>query len=137
MSSFFFLQIPPPKPKLSFREGFFYNVVLLKTGNAWDCVFLHIVNNFFAMFIRSDRAPDLGDPVMIFMFRGSIFVYTSLSLVCINAMYAGNRKRIAPKEIDEGHHGSEDNKALSFNPVLIGILLGISIFLWHQAVKEA
>ena len=54
--------------------------MLLTTGNAWDCVFLHVMNNFFAMFVRSDRAPDLGDPIMMVMFGGSIVAYSTLSL---------------------------------------------------------
>lgn len=85
------------------------------------------------MFIRSDRAPDLSDPVMVLMFGGSISVYTLLSLVCIKTMYTENRKMITPNETGKSHH----EKVMSLNPVLIGVLLGTTIFLWQQAVKEA
>ena len=42
----------------------YYTLTLMSTGNAWECVWLHVCNNFFAMFVRSDEKPDLNDKVI-------------------------------------------------------------------------
>jgi hypothetical protein len=125
--------------------------VLLTTGNAWDCVFLHVMNNFFAMFVRSDRAPDLGDPIMMVMFGGSIVAYSTLSLVCmVTTISARSSKRNKAHNTsgrpqvggDDRNENENENIAdpqpsghIGFNPALSGVLMGCSIFLWQWAVK--
>ena len=86
------------------------------------------------MFVRSDRAPNLSDPIIIFMFGSSIIVYTLLSLMCINIIYARSGKKNMSLQTGEAYSENEHGEMVSFNRAFIGVLLGASIFLFQQAV---
>ena len=106
------------------------------------------------MFVRSDRTPDLGDPVMMVMFGGSIVVYAALSLICmattINArnrknMNASSNSRGVPQggrgdrngdENDPDAGSSSSTGIIGLNPALAGVMIGFSMFLWQWAVQN-
>ena len=98
--------------------------------------------------MRSDRAPDLGDPVMMVMFGGSIVVYAALSLICmVTTITARSRERKGGSRDGRGvlrggrGYGNDDeNRSLAggvgLNPALAGMLIGFSMFLWQWAIKN-
>ena len=44
---------------------------------------LHVCNNFFAMFVRSDLTPNLNDPIILWTIVGTLLVYSFSSIVLL------------------------------------------------------
>jgi hypothetical protein len=60
-------------------------------SNAWECIWLHCINNFFAMFVRSDQKPDMNDALIYKTVFGTIVLYVLCSFY-LYANYIRNRK---------------------------------------------
>ena len=92
------------------------------------------MNNFFAMFVRSDRAPDLSDPVMMTMFGGSILAYSALSLACMVTITA-KRDGGDGSDDDEGEDNARVSSPIGFQPAILGIFMGVSLFSFQWFFK--
>ncbi len=103
-----------------------YTLVLLKTGNAWDCVVMHVCNNFFAMFMRADVAPNLHDPVILSLLAGTLVVYSALSTHCVLSL--------KPPTDDSTEDGGGDKRqdidvaGSACSPAFLGVSIGVAVY---------
>ena len=99
---------------MAFVIGLHYTMTLLTTSNAWECVWLHVVNNFFAMFVRSDQTPDLSDSLILGTVVCTIVMYFSMSLLLIQQRRKGYKERGRERGRERGwERGWERGERLS------------------------
>lgn len=64
---------------LGFLVGNFYCLRLFVTHNVGECIFLHMMNNFFSSFVPINQGLDLNDPIILLTLSVTVAMYVTLT----------------------------------------------------------
>ena len=88
---------------------------------------MHVCNNFFAMFVRADVAPNLHDPVILSLLVGTLVVYSALSAHCVLSLNSSEEENTEDGK-DEIETVDANTAGRKYSPAFLGVIIGVTVF---------